>query len=139
MATAAASGLPATSGVRPEAVATAATIEPAPGSTRPPPAGYVGSALVATKRAPSRTARDARSSRSKSKLRWKPTTTASAGPSSTTSNFASSSASTTPGPAQASTRAPNASEPSSSSAAACALVRTSPGSASIPKPANFSR
>ena len=41
------SGLPATSGVRPAAVATAAASAPAPGTT-PPSIGYVGSRLVAT-------------------------------------------------------------------------------------------
>src|SRR6266540_436399 len=93
--------------------------------------------LVATKRAPSRTARDARSRPSKSKSRWKPTTTASAGGSRTTRKPAVSSASTTPGPAHASTRAPRASEALSSSAAASALVNTAAGSAAIPAPVSL--
>src|SRR5258708_7700881 len=69
--------------------------------------------LVATKRAPARTAADARSSRSKSKVRCQPTTTASAGPgsgwpASTTSKPFACRASTTPGPLQARIRAPGA-------------------------------
>ncbi len=102
---AAANGLPATSGVAPLAVATAATIEPAPGS-RPPDTGYVASRLVATNRAPSRTAREARSRPSKSKSRWKPTTTAAAGGSRTGSNPARVRLSTTPGPPHTRTREP---------------------------------
>ena len=77
------SGLPATSGSRPAAVATAAASAPAPGTT-PPSIGYVGSRLVATNRAPPRAASAARVRPSKSKSRWKPTTTASTGPLDTT-------------------------------------------------------
>ena len=61
----------------------------------------MASALVAMNRAPARMADDARSSRSKSKVRCQPTTTASAGPASTTSKPRASRASTTPGPLQA--------------------------------------
>ena len=64
---------------RPAAVDTAAASAPAPGTT-PPSIGYVGSRLVATNRAPPRAASAARVSPSKSKSRWKPTTTASTGP-----------------------------------------------------------
>ncbi len=109
MAAAGGFGLPATSGVRPDAVATAATIAPAPGSTWPAP-GYVGSALVATKRAPSRTASRGPVEPSKSNVRCQPTTTASAGTSSTTAKPAPSSASTTPAPAHARTDEPGASD-----------------------------
>ena len=55
-ATVGCSGFPATSGVADDAVAIAATIDPAPG-INPSLLGYVASRFVATKRAPSRTAR----------------------------------------------------------------------------------
>ena len=97
-----------------------------------------GVELVATNRAPARMAADARSSRSKSNVRCQPTTTASAGPASTTSKPRASRASTTPGPLQARTFDPGARSAARRSAAARALVRTSAGSASTPKRASFS-
>src|SRR4051812_14786798 len=83
-------------------------------------------------------AADARSSRSKSNVRCHPTTTASAGPASTTSKPLAWSASTTPGPLQARTFEPGARSAASRSAAARALVSTSDGSASTPIRASFS-
>ena len=71
-------GLPATIGCTPDAAATAATSEPAPG-TSPFSVGYVASTFVAMKRAPSRIAVDAMRNRSQSNLRSNPTTTASTG------------------------------------------------------------
>ncbi|NDI18287.1 MAG: hypothetical protein EBY89_00750 [Actinobacteria bacterium] len=52
-------GFPAIVGVTPEAVATAARIEPPPG-IKPFGVGYVASSFVAIKRAPFRTAADNR-------------------------------------------------------------------------------
>src|SRR5262249_58228549 len=87
--------------------------------------GYGASRLVATKPAPARTVADARSSSSKSKPRWSPTTTADAGGRVTGRSPAASSASTTPGPAHASTGAPGSRADASRVAADTALVITS--------------
>ena len=94
------SGLPATSGRAPAAVATAATSAPAPGSS-PSAAGIgrveVGRDETGAARAPRRRRAAAGRSRSRGAS---PTTTASAGSASTVSKPAACSASTTPGPAR---------------------------------------
>ena len=110
-ATVAASGLPATSGCAPDAVATAATSAPAPG-TRPPATGYVGVEVGRDEaRAGRAPRRRARVSRSKSNSRCQPTTTASAGAAIDDVEARRARAPRRrPGPRTASTRAPGASD-----------------------------
>ena len=128
------SGLPATSGVRPDAVATAATIAPAPGQDvrrhrdRSDRCSWRRSAR---RRAPRVDARSSRRSRSRGASRRRPRRPDRG------RRLRSPRARAPrrrPDPRTAAPGRPAPATPASSSAAACALVRTSSGSAAIPKP-----